>query len=83
MGLAEAMTKSASAVEELIMVAEGDQKVLEDALRRAESEAGRETREQTEPVSASESDAPISDAPALLARRLLSEALEEVRGCDS
>lgn len=78
MGLAEAMTKSSSAVEELITVAGGDRRVLEGALRRAESEAREESAGPGDPVSAPESDAPISEAPALLARRLLTEALDHM-----
>ena len=83
MGLAEAMTKSAVAVQELITVAGGSREVLEAALGHAESEAQAEAGEQTEPVSASESDAPVSNAPALFARRLLGQALEEVAASDS
>ena len=78
MGLGAAMTKDASAVDELVAVAGGDARVLQSALDRAESEARTETRAPTSPVSAPESDAPISDAPALLAKRLLAQALEQV-----
>ncbi len=77
------MTKSATAVQELITVAGGDRAVLEAALEQVESKAHQEARDQTEPVSAPGSDAPTSDAPALLARRLLSDALEEVAARDS
>lgn len=83
MGLGEAMTKSASGVEELVSIAGGDREVLEGALRRAESEAIEEADRPEEPTSAPESDAPISDAPALLARRLLADALEQVTTAQS
>ena len=79
MGLAEAMTKDSSAVDELVAVAGSDREVLEGALRHAESEAQKETQEPSSPISAAASDAPISDAPALLARRLLRQALEQAK----
>jgi hypothetical protein len=83
MGLAEAMTKATSGVDELVTVAGGDEEVLEAALQRAESEAQSEAGEVNEPVSDGGSDAPASDAPALLARRLLRQALEHVQSANS
>lgn len=75
-GLGEAMTKDAEAVRQLVTVSGGDVRVLERALEHVEAQAGGDDREPTTGTSAE--GAP--EAPALLAVRLLREAIAEVRG---
>lgn len=78
MGCAEAMSKDSSAVAELIAVAEQRRDVLQKALERAETEAGREERRRTEGGDDASTEAPWPEAPALLATRLLRQALDDL-----
>ena len=76
-GLGEGMIKTATAVNELLVVADRDREVIAAALERARSEAGAEADDATE-SSQPNSDAPGPQAPALLAARLLEQALEQL-----
>jgi hypothetical protein len=76
-GLGEGMTKASTAINELLMVADRDRAVIEGALKLARENAGEETQDATEDSQA-DSDAPGPQAPALLAVRLLEQALEEL-----
>lgn len=77
-GLGEGMTKASTAVHELLMVADRDEPTLRAALQKARTEASEETAEATGEDSPDDSDAPGPQAPALLAVRLLEQALEEL-----
>ena len=71
MGLAEARVKNADAVEELIGLSEGRAEILRSALDRARAEL----ESAVERPSAGTEDTGPPEAPALLATRLLEEAL--------
>ena len=76
-GLGEGMVKSASGVNELIMVADRDREILNRALEKARERARSEAAESGED-SPRDSDAPGPHAPALLAVQLLEQALEQL-----
>lgn len=78
-GLGEGMIKAATAVNELLVVADRDRDVIAAALERARSEAGAETQNVGEDTQQN-SDAPSAEAPALLAVHLLEQALEQLDG---
>jgi hypothetical protein len=77
-GLAEGLTKSSTAINELLMVADRDEHTLRAALEKARRDAGQETADATGEDSPDGSDDPGPQAPALLVVRLLEEALEEL-----
>ncbi|HYY44944.1 MAG TPA: hypothetical protein VE975_07115 [Actinomycetota bacterium] len=72
-GLGEAMAKHNRAVAELLSLAEGNRNVLEAARGYARSDAAQA---QAQPASDDVEDTP--EAPALLALRLLEEAIEQL-----
>ena len=82
MGLGEGLVKSSTGVRELVTLAEGDRETLEFALQKVTERAGDEMGEARTGTGNGDvdSDAPSPTAPALLAKRLLSSALEEVAG---
>jgi hypothetical protein len=77
-GLGEGMTKTSTGVNELLMVADRDRAVLEAALERARRDAREEVVDASEEDSPDASDAPGPQAPALLAAKLLEQALAEL-----
>ncbi len=79
-GLGEGMTKASTAINELLIVADRDCSVLEAALAKARKEANVEAADATHEDSPDASDAPGPQAPALLAVRLLEQAIEELDG---
>ena len=76
-GLGEGMAKEATAVNEILVVADRDRTVIEGALELARKSASEETQDATEDSQA-DTDAPGPQAPALLAVSLLEQALEEL-----
>jgi hypothetical protein len=78
-GLGEGMIKASTAVNELLIVADRDDEVLRAALEKARRDAGEETADATGEDSPDDSDAPGPQAPALLAVRLIEQALDELK----
>ena len=71
LGLAGALTQEAEAVRELIAVSEQDRALLAEALERVKDEI---ERVRSRPSPATDDSGP-PEAPALLAQRLLQEAI--------
>jgi hypothetical protein len=78
LGLAEAMSKRASAVDELISVAEGRRDVLEQARRKIDEAAQDQERRPDGGDDDTDREAPGAEAPAFRASALLGRALEQL-----
>jgi hypothetical protein len=76
-GLGEGLIKTATAVNELLTVADRERSVIEGALQLAREKAEAEAQDGGRDAP-TDSDAPSAEAPALLAVRLLDQALEEL-----
>ncbi len=76
MGFGSALIQHSEAVDELVSAAKRDRGVLEEAHRRIHREAAEAAAEETAAVAGEE----VPEAPALLATRLLADAIEELEG---